>query len=78
MHLEARVEPAADEKLRVEWYKNGKTLVSGTRIRSTCDFGLVSLDIVTVRPDDSGIYTCRAVNEVGEAITTCSMKVEGE
>ncbi|GFY64285.1 titin [Trichonephila inaurata madagascariensis] len=76
VHLEARVEPANDEKLRIEWYKNGKTLVSGTRIRTTCDFGLVSLDIVTVRPDDSGIYTCRAVNEVGEAITTCTMKVE--
>lgn len=37
----------------------------------------MSLDIVTVRPDDSGIYTCRAVNDVGEAITTCTMKVEG-
>ncbi|GIY11090.1 titin, partial [Caerostris extrusa] len=76
VHLEARVEPANDEKLRIEWYKNGKNLVSGTRIRTTCDFGLVSLDIVTARPDDSGIYTCRAVNEVGEAITTCTMKVE--
>lgn len=30
-----------------------------------------------MRPDDSGIYTCRAVNDVGEAITTCTMKVEG-
>ncbi|XP_054706308.1 titin-like isoform X2 [Uloborus diversus] len=76
IHLEARVEPATDEKLRIEWYKNGKQLVCGTRIRTMCDFGLVSLDIVTVRPDDSGIYTCRAVNEVGEAITTCTMKVE--
>lgn len=29
VHLEARVEPTNDEKLRIEWYKNGKTLVSG-------------------------------------------------
>ncbi|GBM46853.1 Titin, partial [Araneus ventricosus] len=29
VHLEARVEPANDEKLRIEWYKNGKTLVCG-------------------------------------------------
>lgn len=29
VHLEARVEPANDEKLRIEWYKNGKSLVIG-------------------------------------------------
>lgn len=32
VHLEARVEPANDEKLRIEWYKNGKTLVFGKNV----------------------------------------------
>ncbi|XP_067120871.1 titin [Centruroides vittatus] len=77
IHLEARVEPTNDEKLKIEWYKNGKQLILGTRIRTTFDFGYVTLDIISGRPDDSGIYTCRAVNEVGEAISTCTIKVEG-
>ena len=49
----------------------------GARLRSTFDFGLVTLDIMSLRGDDSGIYTCRAVNQMGEAVSTCTLKVEG-
>lgn len=78
VHIGGRVEPVDDEKLIVQWYKNGKILEEASRIISRFDFGIVSLDVVGVRPDDSGIYTCRAVNEVGEAISTCTIKVEGK
>uniref|UniRef100_T1J5H7 Ig-like domain-containing protein n=1 Tax=Strigamia maritima TaxID=126957 RepID=T1J5H7_STRMM len=74
VHLQGTVEPIDDEKLRIEWYKNGLPLQFGTRMRNRVDFGLVTLDISGIRSDDSGIYTCRAVNEVGEAITTCTLK----
>ena len=36
------------------------------------------MDIMGVRPDDSGIYTCKATNKLGEAVSTCTLKVEGE
>lgn len=29
-------------------------------------------------PEDSGEYSCRAINEYGEAVTTASMKVTGK
>ncbi|XP_068082222.1 titin [Anabrus simplex] len=74
--LEAQVEPRADPNLRVEWFKNGVTLTTGTRIRSTFDFGLVTLNINGLRADDSAIYTCKATNLHGEAVSTCSLKVE--
>ncbi|XP_022243271.1 titin-like [Limulus polyphemus] len=77
VRLEARVEPATDEKLKIEWYKNGVSLVTGTRMAMTFDFGLCALELTGIRPDDSGIYTCRAVNEAGEAVSTCSLKIEG-
>lgn len=77
LRIEGRVEPTNDDKLKIKWFKNGKPLVMGTRIKPTDDFGLVSLDISSARPDDSGIYTCKATNEVGEAISTCTIKVEG-
>ena len=42
------------------------------------DFGLVSLDIRGLRESDSGIYECRAINKIGEAVTTASVKVHGK
>lgn len=75
IQLEAQVEPRADPNLRIEWFKNGVSLTTGSRIRSTFDFGLVTLGINSLRDDDSGIYTCRATNLLGEAVSTSSIKV---
>ncbi|XP_031367951.1 titin isoform X4 [Apis dorsata] len=75
VYLEAQVEPRADPNLRVEWFKNGIALQTGTRLRSTFDFGLVTLSINGLRSDDSAIYTCKATNLLGEAVSTCSLKI---
>lgn len=75
VHLEAQVEPRADPNLRIEWFKNGVSLTTGTRIRSTFDFGHVSLSINGLRADDSAIYTCKATNLLGEAVSTCTLKI---
>lgn len=75
IQLEAQVEPRADPNLRVEWFKNGLPLTTGSRIRNTFDFGLVIFQINSLREDDSGIYTCRATNLNGEAISTSSIRV---
>ncbi|CAG2183996.1 unnamed protein product, partial [Oppiella nova] len=77
MTIEAQVEPSDDERLTVEWYKNGRPLVLGSRINTRFDFGLISLEIMDLITEDSGFYTCRAVNNHGEAITTCALKVKG-
>ncbi|CAH1976506.1 unnamed protein product [Acanthoscelides obtectus] len=77
VYLEAQVEPRADPNLRIEWFKNGISLATGTRLKSTFDFGLVTLSINGLRDDDSAIYTCKATNKLGEAISTCSLKIEG-
>lgn len=76
VYLEAQVEPRADPNLRVEWFKNGISLTTGTRLRSTFDFGLVTLSINGLRDDDTAIYTCKATNLYGEAISTCTLKIK--
>ncbi|XP_074100964.1 sallimus isoform X11 [Cotesia typhae] len=76
VYLEAQVEPRADPNLRTEWFKNGVSLQTGTRLRSTFDFGLVTLSINGLRADDSALYTCRATNLLGEAVSTCSLKID--
>ncbi|XP_014664087.1 PREDICTED: titin-like [Priapulus caudatus] len=74
-HFEARVEPHQDPKLRVEWFHNGFPLKIGTRFRPLFDFGFVALDISPCYTEDSGVYTCRAWNDYGEAIATATLEV---
>lgn len=62
----------------LEWYFNNKPLRTGSRFRTFCDFGFVILEISPVYPEDTGEYSCRAINEYGEAVTTASMKVQGK
>lgn len=38
----------------------------------------MSLDILTAYPEDSGVYNCKAVNKLGEAVTSASVRVIGQ
>ncbi|EYC08130.1 hypothetical protein Y032_0067g131 [Ancylostoma ceylanicum] len=77
-HFTARYEPLNDNKLQVQWFLNGRPLKTGSRVKTINDFGFVVLEISPVYPEDSGEYSCRAVNAVGEAVTstklTCTPK----
>lgn len=76
LHLELRVEPVNDPTMRVEWYVNGRHLLTGSRVMTTFDFGYLSLDIKTLIAEDSGEYTARVYNALGEVSSTCSILVE--
>lgn len=73
-HLECRVEPIDDPNLKIEWFVNGVPVRTGHRFRTTHDFGYVALDILYTYPEDSGDYMCKATNELGEAVNTCSVR----
>lgn len=40
------------------------------------DFGYAALNMKYVNPEDSGTYTCRAVNELGQAVTSAALIVQ--
>lgn len=61
----------------LEWFVNGKPLPSGSRYKSTYDFGYVSLDINHAYAEDSGIYMCKATNSKGNASTSGSLRCHG-
>lgn len=42
------------------------------------DFGYVALSMKYVNPEDSGTYTCRAINELGQAVTSATLIVQCE
>lgn len=68
-HFECKLVPTNDANLKVEWFHNGRPLISGHRFKTVHDFGFVSLDILYVYPEDSGEYIARATNQIGEDIT---------
>jgi hypothetical protein len=93
VHFEAKLVPQRDANMRVEWFKdqhplqmgNSHTIIiphsspsPGSRYRPLHDFGYVALDITHTIPEDSGVYTCRASNPLGEAITQAVLHVDCE
>ena len=52
-------------------------LTAGHKIKPAYDFDYVALDLLTIYPEDSGIYTCNARNAYGEAQTSATIRVQG-
>lgn len=75
VHLEAQVNPISDHTMRIEWYKDGKSITASSRIATMFSFGHVSLHISGLRAEDAGTYVCRAVNAAGEAVSQCTIGV---
>ena len=50
----------------------------GHKIKPAYDFDYVALDLLTIYPEDSGIYTCNARNAYGEAQTSATIRVQGK
>ncbi|XP_028332409.1 myosin light chain kinase, smooth muscle-like [Gouania willdenowi] len=59
----------------VKWLQNEKPVYKSSRITmEQQEDGLCSLVLSDLKPADSGVYVCRATNELGEA--TCSAKLK--
>ncbi|KIH49967.1 immunoglobulin I-set domain protein, partial [Ancylostoma duodenale] len=75
-HFTARYEPLNDNKLQVEWLRDGQPIFHSNRYRMVHDFGFAVLDIIHLLPHDTGEYTCRVSNAAGEAVSSTPIKVE--
>ena len=75
-HYECRIEPYPDANLKVEWFHNGKPLSTGHRYRTAYDFGFASLDVLSVYAEDSGTYTCKVTNKLGQAQSVINLDVK--
>lgn len=49
---------------------------AANRVFTMHDFGYVALNLKYVYPEDSGTYTCRAINELGQAVTSATLIVQ--
>lgn len=68
-----RYEPVDDNQLIIQWFVNGKPLITGSRVKTLNEFGYVVLEISPTYPEDSGEYTCKATNNAGSAVTSTTL-----
>jgi titin len=73
--LEARVEPAADPSLKVDWYFNGQPITASSRVNYICQFGYVSLEMLGTTMSDAGQYTVELRNESGKVSSSARLTV---
>jgi hypothetical protein len=75
--LEARVIPVNDPHLQILWFFNDTPLHQSNWFTVINDFGHVGLRITPVYRQHSGVYSCKAVNDQGVAVTSASLTVRG-
>ncbi|KHN75380.1 Titin [Toxocara canis] len=75
IHLASKVTPANNPTMVVEWFVNGQPLLTGSRVKASNDFGFLTMDIRSAIAEDSGVYTVKATNALGEASRQCRVLV---
>lgn len=81
-HYDAMLVPTGDQSMVVEWFFNGKVLEASHRYRTVYSFGMVVLEIIGTKIEDSGTYSCKATNKYGTAEIsthlTCVERIAGQ
>lgn len=63
---------------KIIWLKNKMDIQGNPKYRALTHLGICSLEIRKPGPFDGGIYTCKAVNPLGEASVDCRVDVKGK
>ncbi|EPQ20382.1 Myosin-binding protein H [Myotis brandtii] len=67
----------ASPKPKIIWMKNNMNIQGDPKYRTFSEQGVYTLEIRKPSPFDSGVYTCKAVNMLGEASVDCRLEVKG-
>lgn len=63
--------------IQVTWFKNNKELTESNTIRMSFVNSEAVLDITDVKVEDSGTYSCEAVNDVGGDSCSAEIVIKG-
>ncbi|KAM8977249.1 immunoglobulin-like and fibronectin type III domain-containing protein 1 [Pelodytes ibericus] len=63
-------------KPKIVWMKNQMVIGEDPKYRCIVNHGVCSLEIRKPGPFDGGVYTCKAVNPLGEAAVDCRLDVK--
>uniref|UniRef100_A0A3Q3FMJ0 Myosin-binding protein C, slow-type n=1 Tax=Kryptolebias marmoratus TaxID=37003 RepID=A0A3Q3FMJ0_KRYMA len=68
----------ANPRPKVIWMKNKITILGDPRYRMFSNQGVCTLEIRKPSPYDGGMYTCKAINDLGEAQVDCKLEVKAQ
>ena len=63
--------------MQVTWFKNNKELTESNTVRMSFVNSEPVLDITDVKVEDSGNYSCEAVNDVGSDSCSAEIVIKG-
>ncbi|XP_040003111.1 myosin-binding protein C, slow-type [Xiphias gladius] len=66
----------ANPRPKVIWMKNKIAILDDPRYRMFSNQGVCTLEIRKPSPYDGGLYTCKAINDLGEAQVDCKLEVK--
>ncbi|CAG02431.1 unnamed protein product [Tetraodon nigroviridis] len=66
----------ANPRPKVIWMKNKIAIIDDPRYRMFSNQGVCTLEIRKPSPYDGGMYTCKAINDLGEAQVECKLEVK--
>ncbi|XP_036432589.1 myosin-binding protein C, slow-type isoform X10 [Colossoma macropomum] len=66
----------ANPRPKVIWMKNKIMILDDPRYRMFSNQGVCTLEIRKPSPFDGGVYTCKAINDLGEAQVDCKLEVK--
>ncbi|XP_070326755.1 myosin-binding protein H isoform X4 [Odocoileus virginianus] len=61
---------------KIIWMKNKMDIQGNPKYRALSEQGVCTLEIRKPSPFDSGVYTCKAINVLGEASVDCRLEVK--
>lgn len=64
-------------EIQITWFKNNKELNESNTIRMSFVNSEAILDITDVKVEDSGNYSCEAVNDVGSDSCSAEVVIKG-
>ncbi|XP_073507607.1 myosin-binding protein C, slow-type isoform X31 [Phyllobates terribilis] len=64
-------------KPKITWMKNKVVIMNDPRYRMFSNQSVCTLEIRKPSPYDGGTYSCKAVNDLGEAEVDCKLEVKG-
>ncbi|XP_054432471.1 myosin-binding protein H [Pteronotus mesoamericanus] len=66
----------ASPKPKIIWMKNNMDIQGDPKYRAFSEQGVYTLEIRKPSPFDAGVYTCKAINMLGEASVDCRLEVK--
>uniref|UniRef100_A0A4W5MBL2 Myosin-binding protein C, slow-type n=1 Tax=Hucho hucho TaxID=62062 RepID=A0A4W5MBL2_9TELE len=67
----------ANPRPKVIWMKNKIAIIDDPRYRMFSNQGVCTLEIRKPSPYDGGMYSCKAINDLGDALVECKLEVKG-